>query len=50
MVIDDEMDGVGFLPMEMSERRIAYDLEYVKIIGKVISMKVFFEEDFIGMV
>lgn len=42
MVVEDEIDGIGFLPMDMSERRIAYDPEYVKIIGKAISMKVFF--------
>lgn len=45
MVVDDAIDGVGFLPMDMSERRIAYDTDYVTIIGKAVSMKVFFEDD-----
>lgn len=45
MIIEDEMNGVGFLPNEMSERRIAYDLDYVTIIGKAILMKVYFEDD-----
>ena len=45
MVVEDLDDGIGFLPMDMSERRIAYDHDYVKIIGKAVSMKVFFEDD-----
>lgn len=45
MLVEDVIDGVGFLPMDMSERRIAYDSDYVKIIGKAVSMKVFFEDD-----
>lgn len=44
MAVDDVRDGVGFLPMKMIERRIAYDTDYVKIIGKAVSMKVFFED------
>lgn len=44
MVVEDNLDGIGFLPMDMSERRIAYDTDYVKIIGKAVSMKVFFED------
>ena len=45
MVVEDAADGIGFLPMDMSERRIAYDNDYVDIIGKAVSMKVFFEND-----
>ncbi|GAA0355567.1 hypothetical protein GCM10008932_05750 [Alkalibacterium iburiense] len=44
MVIDDYEDGIGFLPNSLSERRIAYDPNYVEIIGKAISMKVKFED------
>ena len=44
MAIEDHMDGLGFLPNEMSERRIAYDSDYVKIIGKAVSMQVVFED------
>lgn len=43
MATEDDMDGLGFLPNSMNERRIAYDLEYVTIIGKAVSMKVFFD-------
>ncbi len=39
-----EEDGLGFLPLSMSERRISYDKDYVKTIGKVIVMKVIFED------
>lgn len=45
MVIEDEMDGVGFLPHDVNERRIAYDLDYVNIVGKAVSMKVYFDDD-----
>lgn len=41
MVVGDVIDRIDFLPMEMNERRIAYVLDYVKIIGKAVSMKVF---------
>ncbi len=44
MAVDDHVDGLGFLPINMSERRIAYDEDYVNIIGKAVSMKVFFED------
>lgn len=44
MVVDDEQDGLGFLPNDRSERRIAYDRDYVRIIGKAIAMKVIFED------
>ena len=39
-----EVDGLGFLPISMNERRISYDRDYVKTIGKVIAMKVIFED------
>ena len=39
-----EVDGLGFLPISMNERRISYDKDYVKTIGKVIVMKVIFED------
>ena len=39
-----EVDGLGFLPISMNERRISYDKDYVKTIGKVIAMKVIFED------
>lgn len=45
MVIDDQDNGIGFLPMRLSERRIAYDMEYVTVIGKAVSMKVLFEDN-----
>lgn len=45
MAFEDDMDGLGFMPNDMSERRIAYDADYVNIIGKAISMKVTFEDD-----
>lgn len=40
----DEEDGLGFLPLTMSEMRIKFDRDYVKIIGKLITMKVIFED------
>lgn len=43
LVVYDEENGVSFLPMNTSEQRIAYDQDYVNIIGKAVSMKVFFE-------
>lgn len=43
LVVYDEENGVSFLPMNTSEQRIAYDQDYVTIIGKAVSMKVFFE-------
>lgn len=45
LAIEDDTDGLGFLPNDMSERRIAYDTDYVTIIGKAVSMKVTFEDD-----
>lgn len=45
MAIEDHVDGKGFLPNDMSERRISYDPDYVTIIGKAISMKVIFEDN-----
>lgn len=45
MVVHDHVDGIGFLPMNLSEQRIAYDLNYVKILGKAISMKVYFDDE-----
>lgn len=45
MAIKDEIDGIGFLPIDISERRISYDLDYVEIIGKAISMNVFFKDE-----
>lgn len=44
MAVADATHGVGFLPINMSERRIAFDKEYVKIHGKAISMKVVFDD------
>jgi len=44
MAIEDNDDGIGFLPNDMSERKIAYDPYYVNIIGKAVSMKVFFDD------
>lgn len=44
MAIEDYTDGIGFLPNSVSERRIAYDPLYVKVIGKAVSMKVIFED------
>lgn len=44
MAIKDELDGIGFLPIDLSERRISYDPDYVEIIGKAVSMNVFFED------
>lgn len=38
MAIDDPDEGVSLMPHTMSERRIAYDKEYAKIIGKVVSI------------
>lgn len=43
LVVDSEENGVSFLPMNIKEQRIAYDKDYVKVIGKAVSMKVFFE-------
>lgn len=45
LAIEDDTDGLGFLPNDISERRIAYDPDYVTIIGKAVSMKVIFEDD-----
>lgn len=45
MVIDDEMDGLGFIPNDISERRIAFDPDYVTIHGKAVSMQVVFEDE-----
>lgn len=36
-VIKDHDGGIGFLPRDVNERRIAYDLDYVTIIGKPIT-------------
>src|SRR5699024_10866330 len=44
LAIEDHIDGLGFLPNDLSERRISYDLDYVKIIGKAVSMHVIFED------
>lgn len=44
MAIEDYMDGLGFLPNDISERRIAYDPAYVKIIGKVVTVQKIFED------
>lgn len=43
LVVDDPVHGLGFLPMQMKEQRIAYDSSYVNIIGKAVSMKVLFD-------
>lgn len=42
MVIDDPVEGVSLMPLSMSERRIAYDKDFAEILGKAISMTVFF--------
>ena len=44
MATDDDLNGLGFLPHNLSEKRISYDMDYVKVIGKVITMKVIFED------
>lgn len=45
MAVHDTVEGAHLMPMDMSEQRIAYDKEYVEIIGKAVSMKVFFEDE-----
>lgn len=45
LAVHDQENGVGFLPMTTRERRIAYDKDYVKIIGKAISVTIFFEDE-----
>lgn len=45
MAVDDEENGLGIMPNNISERRIAYDQEYVRVIGKAVSMKVIFEDN-----
>lgn len=45
IAVDDAVDGLGFLPIHLNERRIAYDQDYANIIGKAVSMKVFFEDE-----
>lgn len=45
MATYDDINGLGFLPNDMSERRIAYDSEYVNVIGKAVSMNVIFEDN-----
>jgi len=44
MATDDRENGLGFLPHGISEIRISYDSDYVTVIGKAVSMKVFFED------
>lgn len=44
MIVNDEENGLGFLPHDLSEKRISYDMDYVNILGKVITMKVIFED------
>lgn len=44
MVINDPDEEVSLMPNNMSERRIGYDKEYAKILGKVISVTVFYLE------
>lgn len=44
LVVDDYKNGVGFLPMEREEQRIAYDTDYVKIIGKATLMMTLMED------
>lgn len=44
MVVDDQQNGISFMPLESKERRIACDKDYVDILGKAISMQVFFED------
>lgn len=44
LTIEDHEDGIGFLPKSHSERRIEYDPNYVTIIGKAVSMQVYFED------
>ena len=43
-VIRDHEGGVGFLPRDANESRIAYDLNYVTIIGKPITGMFSFED------
>lgn len=45
MAVNDKMNGLVFLPNDMSERRIAYDCDYVNVIGKAVSMNVVFEDE-----
>lgn len=45
LTIEDHEDGIGFLPKSYSERRIEYDPNYVKILGKAVSMQVYFEDE-----
>lgn len=45
MAVDDEDNGLGFLPAGVSELRISYDRDYVTIIGKVVSMEIIHEDE-----
>lgn len=45
LVVDDYKNGIGFIPMDMSERRIAFDKDYVKVIGKAVLMITPMEEN-----
>lgn len=41
MAVDDSVEGVSLMPLNMSERRIAFDEDYVTFLGKAVSMEVF---------
>ena len=42
MAVADPVEGISLMPLSMNERRIAFDKDYVQIIGKAISMEIFF--------
>lgn len=43
-VVDDPIHGIGFLPMRMDEQRIAFDTNYVEVLGEAMTITIFLHD------